>query len=896
MEIHDQRSLAPGRGGARLAALAALVLVLAAAFATGSLVPRAHAAAGNASRAVGFVEAAQNADGGFGARKGGASDARATLWATVALLAAGKHPRDEFLKNGASAEQWLVAHRGAYGSLEELGLLALVQQTSGLGASAFGNPVAKLQARLSQSAVRSDPRGVAFAVFGLLAARDPAAKERARAAADALLQSTTSDGAWGPDGNADATSTAAVLQALAATGAAGSDTAQVRAALDYLKAAQVNDGAIAESTRVEKASAGGSVAATAYTIQALQALGLPAIRTATGKTPRDGLTQYQQQSSGGLTSKGGIYSQVAPSVVETAQAFPAFNGVSFLLPTVRATTAGPDAARRKAAADEARHDDSERRQSSGSGADGASGREASGGQADDPGAFERAVAGGGREGGRGGRATGDRAADERARSADGDRRATPAATAPAGGAQVSGDVVQAARGPALKTRAGADDSGLTNRQRATLAVGGLLGLLLLLGVGLERLRPRPAGARPLTTEALAGAQRAARPLLRGAARVGGLKARDGATGRRLVARRRWPLLLALAAGAALIALPFATKMFERAPQGGRMVDAFAPYMTAERIGAYQRDVREVDAYAREALDVAPAIFHPDVDDPGQRRRRFLADSPQIALFSQQWPAVHRSFTRLLDTIAANRGNYDAVAALPPFPLFPWFFVVPGTLLVVLALAGLLLGRRRPPAWIPLRRATVALGVGLVLAPVVFQMFTRAPQGGRMVDAFQTIQTRRTVQTVQGQFGTIAVGQGAIRTELVPKLTARGWSEARLRAELPATMRLQRRWTAILNAMTPMVGVMSDNVGTYRAVAALPPFALFPWLFVVPGLLAVAAALLAGRRPEPAARPPAPHDLEPDPDPESDQELACLDLDTSRTPAAQPSPSRSALPA
>ena len=893
MQIDDHRPLAPGRGGARRAGLVLLLALTL--LATGSLAPRAHAGAGNASRAVGFVEAAQNADGGFGARKGGASDARATLWATVALLAAGKHPRDEFLKNGASAEQWLVAHRGAYSSLEDLGLLALVQQTSGLGASAFGNPVAKLQARLSQSAVRSDPRGVAFAVFGLLAARDSAAKDRARAAADALLQSTTSDGAWGPDGNADASSTAAVLQALAATGAAGGDTPQVRSALDYLRAAQVNDGAIAESTRVEKASAGGSVAATAYTIQALQALGLPAIRTATGKTPRDGLTQYQQQRSGGLTSKGGVYSQVAPSVVETAQAFPAFNGVSFVLPTVRATTAGPDAARRKAAADTGRHDNSERRQSSGSGTAGASGREAASGDAD-PGAFSRAVAGGGGDGGRGGQAHGgDRSAD-RAKVGDGDRRSAPATAAPAGGDQVSGDVVQAASGPALKTRAGADDSGLTNRQRATIAVGGLLGLLLLLGVGLERLRPRPAGARPLATEALAGTQRAVRPLLRGAARAGGLKARDAATGRRLVARRRWPLLLALAAGAGLIALPFATKMFERAPQGGRMVDAFAPYMTAERIGAYQRDVREVDEYAREALDVAPAIFHPSVADPDQRRQRFLADSPQVALFAQQWPAVRRSFTRLLDTIAANRGNYDAVAALPPFPLFPWFFVVPGALLAALALAGLLLGRRRPPAWIPLRRATVALGVALVLAPVVFQMFTRAPQGGRMVDAFQTIQTRRTVQTVQGQFGTIAVGQGAIRTELVPKLKARGWSAARLTAELPATMRLQRRWTAILNAMTPMVGVMSDNVGTYRAVAALPPFAVFPWLFVVPGLLAVAAALLAGRRPEPAARPPAPHDFEPDPDPEPDQELACLDLDTSRTSAAQPSPSRSALPA
>jgi hypothetical protein len=30
-------------------------------------------------------------------------------------------------------------------------------------------------------------------------------------------------------------------------------------------------------------------------------------------------------------------------------------------------------------------------------------------------------------------------------------------------------------------------------------------------------------------------------------------------------------------------------------------------------------------------------------------------------------------------------NYEAVASLPPFPLFPWFFVIPGVLVTGLAL-------------------------------------------------------------------------------------------------------------------------------------------------------------------------------------------------------------------
>ena len=48
-------------------------------------------------------------------------------------------------------------------------------------------------------------------------------------------------------------------------------------------------------------------------------------------------------------------------------------------------------------------------------------------------------------------------------------------------------------------------------------------------------------------------------------------------------------------------------------------------------------------------------------------------------------------------------------------------------------------------------------------------------------------------------------------------------------------------------MTPMIGAMSDNVANYRAVASLPSFPLFPWFFVIPGVLVAVLALAAGTR-------------------------------------------------
>jgi hypothetical protein len=775
--------------------------------------PAAHAKT-NASAAAGFVEEGQNKDGGFGTKHGRASNPAATLWASVALLAAGKNPRDEFLKNGKSADDYLVAHRSSYTSLGELGLLAVVQNTGRFGGALYGNPGTKLTQRLSRQAVRANPKGAALAIFGLIAVDTPSSRRAAGSASQALLGSLTSDGAWGPNGNADSASTALVLQALAATGAATGASPAAKSGLAYLRAAQINDGSIASSTRVDKATAGGSVAATAFTLQAIAALGVPTLRTPTGKTVRQGLTQYQQASSGGLTSRGSQYSPVPPSVVETAQAFPAFNGNTLPLARVASTTGGPDLVKRK---NTKGSDPSSNRVSSGTAAQGVSGDGGSGGA--DPGAFKRATA------------TGNGKAREKGQDGSAAGKVARAA-AGAAGTDISGTVV--GTGPRLAAKAGAGDDGLTNQQRATLLLGMSLVLLFVLGASLERVRPRPAGAPPLVVVGMTSAAAAIRPIARGGARLSGISA--ARAGEAQASGRRWPLLLVLAVAGVLIAIPFATHMFDRAPKGATMVSDFEPYMRAERLDGFQRDVRQVDEYAQELRGKAPALLG---------RETFTQRYPQTALFSQQWPDVNRTFTRLLGTIQANRTNYEAAAALPSFRLFPWFFVVPGALLALLALAALLAGG---DARIPLRRATIALGIGLLLAPAVFQMFDRAPKGAEMVSAFKTIETRATVQKLQGDFGTIAVGQGAIKTDLVPALRATGMSDADIKRELPAAARLKDRWVEILNNITPMIGVMSDNVGNYQAVAALPSFSLFIWLFAVPGVLVIGLALLSGKRP------------------------------------------------
>jgi hypothetical protein len=309
--------------------------------------------------------------------------------------------------------------------------------------------------------------------------------------------------------------------------------------------------------------------------------------------------------------------------------------------------------------------------------------------------------------------------------------------------------------------------------------------------------------------------------------------RRGARSSSAGAQRRALVVLAVI-GLGLAGAPVLFKMFDRGPQGAQMMEEFQPFMSDARLSGFQRHIREIDAAVREAdgpvagkLEGRGAAAH----------RRFDRRFPGFAQFRQDWGPINADMTNLMDTIHANAGNYRAVAALPSFRIFPWFFVIPGVLVALLALAGLL----APPSQPRLRWAFIALGIGLVLAPVAFQMFQRAPKGGRMMTAFETIETRTKVETIQSYFATIAVGQGSLRLEVVPALQRSGLDVVQIADRFPAVDRLNRNWIGILNDMTPMIGAMSDNVDNYDAIKSLPPFPLFPWFFVVPGLLIAGVA-------------------------------------------------------
>ena len=319
-------------------------------------------------------------------------------------------------------------------------------------------------------------------------------------------------------------------------------------------------------------------------------------------------------------------------------------------------------------------------------------------------------------------------------------------------------------------------------------------------------------------------------------------------------QKRWPLAVLAVIGIGLILAPVAFGMFSKAPDGASMMTSFSPFMTRHRLDGFQADMR----YIGNAVTQGQRAIH-DTDGTPAGARTVAHVAPQFHAFARQWVAVNSDMGGMLVKIKANLPNYQAVAAMPSFRLFPWFFVIPGAILLLLAGAGLI----RRGAWRALRWVAIVLGVGLILAPVGFQMFSRAPKGAQMMTTFKTIETLHHLRRIQSYFSDMAVGQGLVQLDLLPALRRADLSAAQIHARYPALGALDANWVHILNDMTPMIAAMSNNIGNYQAISSLPSFRLFPWFFLLPGLIVIVLALVGGtRRRRGAADPGRPNVLNP----------------------------------
>lgn len=296
-----------------------------------------------------YLQEAQNLDGGFAGKPGGASSPTFSAWVAYALAAASINPQDQAKPGGRDVYSYLVSNNGPKvlrdgTDFERVLLVALAAGTDprDFGGIDLIERVTSFQ--LPDGSFYQDPddrrsaqvNTTAFAVLSLSQIDRPAIQERVARAAAWLKTTQSSDGSWGyqPRGGYSVDMTGAVLQALNAAGE--HDTPEQAKALAYLRSLQNDDGGFPELRKGDQTNA----MSTAWAVQGLWSAGIdPRTWKKPGGDPLDAMARFQDRQTGAVRYLSGNDMNL---IWSTAQVAPAFAGQA--LPVPPAPRKDPNAA------------------------------------------------------------------------------------------------------------------------------------------------------------------------------------------------------------------------------------------------------------------------------------------------------------------------------------------------------------------------------------------------------------------------------------------------------------------------------------------------------------------------------------------------------------------------
>lgn len=240
--------------------------------------PSARADAGGARD---WLLGTQNADGGFAATPGQKSSASMTTWAALGMEAAGVNPLD-VEQGGRSPIDFLRS--ASITSATDLERTILVLEGAGINSRSFEGRDLVAQLRSKRSGDGSWDGQVNITAFGILALR-AAGEGDVGKSAEWLRDAQAGTGGWGfaPGRAAEADSTGAAMQALAA---AGGSSGALEDGARYLASSQKGDGGWTLAGGVTNSQS------TAWAVQGLAAAG------GSGGAVTDGIGYLSRRQAG----------------------------------------------------------------------------------------------------------------------------------------------------------------------------------------------------------------------------------------------------------------------------------------------------------------------------------------------------------------------------------------------------------------------------------------------------------------------------------------------------------------------------------------------------------------------------------------------------------------------
>lgn len=331
-------------------------------------------------------------------------------------------------------------------------------------------------------------------------------------------------------------------------------------------------------------------------------------------------------------------------------------------------------------------------------------------------------------------------------------------------------------------------------------------------------------------------------------------------------RRILSLALMLLIGAGLIAFPFATDMFVKANGVDNLTGAFRDSFTEQALGSTTADMATVASMSQEMQnEMLPALPAALGMSPQQFQDFMGQNYPDAAAGITQLDSVVPRFQGLVTGLNQQADNFRQADAIPtswlPASTVPYLFVVPGAILVVLALAGLLARRSAHRTRLARSAAVVSLLVGLifVVAPFAMSLPAKAEAVDEMTDSFAATFSEQGASQVRDDLAVMRAMSNELATRTVPEL-ARAMKMSPdqfnefLGQQFPDVATGMQQIGGILDRFDAFGTAIDANIVNFRLAGAIPTAGtstttLLYW-FVIPGaalLLLGAIALPTGSR-------------------------------------------------
>jgi len=319
--------------------------------------------------------------------------------------------------------------------------------------------------------------------------------------------------------------------------------------------------------------------------------------------------------------------------------------------------------------------------------------------------------------------------------------------------------------------------------------------------------------------------------------------------------RRIVGVAAIAAGLFLIAVPFATDLFDRTRGAEHTFDAMHDFVSEPGIAVARRNFGTVAAAGRELNgELIPGLARRLDVTPERFKAQIAREYPDIATASERIPGYLMFVGPTIDALDENREEFEAGESLPgaglPITSAPWLFLILGGLV---AGAGVLVLRTPGRSGLT---AVAVLGAAAVALPLALAIPSKASDARDLGDIARGGLSQQGADTAEEIVTVLDKMVQQVRGAMVPDV-ARALDvtpsdvEAELARDYPDVSLLLARWEAIAAGETgaKLAATQQAVVDDFGQADKTPVLEL-PWLVIAPGaliLLLSGGALMAGHR-------------------------------------------------